>query len=245
MVYSTHGRVFEMKKRVAAGGGREVDGIVTAVYEALYDRFGAQGWWPVTASGEAEARYSGGPACDGQRFEVAAGAVLTQNTSWANASRAVGNLVRRGALDPESILSMDVKMLAELIKSSGYYNRKASILKGLAGHFSPDAEISRESLLALSGIGPETADSIMLYAFGEPLFVVDAYTMRVFSRIGLIVPEERYENVRAFFEGNLPVDAAIFQEYHALIVKLAKEYCRRNPLCDGCPLYPLCGRKSA
>jgi endonuclease-3 related protein len=234
-----------MKKRAAAGGGREAAGIVAAIYAALYDRFGPQGWWPVTASGETEARYSGGPACDGQRFEVAAGAVLTQNTSWANASRAVGNLVRLGALDPESIHSMDVKMLAELIRSSGYYNRKAVILKELAGRFLPGVKITRESLLSLSGIGPETADSIMLYAFGEPFFVVDAYTMRVFSRIGLIVPGERYENVRAFFEGNLPVDAAIFQEYHALVVKVAKEFCRRNPLCGGCPLYPLCRRKAA
>ena len=234
-----------MKQRASVGDGNKGDGIVTAIYAALYNRFGPQGWWPVTAGGETQARYSGGPICDGQRFEVAAGAVLTQNTSWANASRAVGNLVRRGALDPESILSMDLTLLAELIRPSGYYNRKAAILKGLAGRFPPRAEITRESLLAVSGIGPETADSIMLYAFGKPFFVVDAYTMRVFSRVGLIVPGERYENVRAFFEGNLPTDAGIFQEYHALIVKLAKEFCRRNPLCDGCPIYPLCGRKSA
>ncbi|MCU0638488.1 MAG: hypothetical protein MUF59_01240 [Candidatus Krumholzibacteria bacterium] len=234
-----------MKKRAAAGGGKEAAGIVTAVYETLYDRFGPQGWWPVTAGGETEARYSGGPVCDGQRFEVAAGAVLTQNTSWANASRAVGNLVRRGALDPESILSMDVRVLAELIKPSGYYNRKAVILKELAACFPPRAEITRESLLAVSGIGPETADSIMLYAFGEPFFVVDAYTIRVFSRIGLIVPGECYENVRTFFEGNLPADAGIFQEYHALIVKVAKEFCRRKPLCGGCPLNPHCGRETA
>ncbi len=234
-----------MKKRAVVGGGKDAAGIVTAVYETLYDRFGPQGWWPVTADGETEARYSGGPACDSQRFEVAAGAVLTQNTSWANASMAVSNLVRRGALDPESIHSMDVKTLAELIRSSGYYNRKAVILKELAGCFPQRAEITRESLLAVSGIGPETADSIMLYAFGEPFFVVDAYTMRVFSRIGLIAPGERYENVRAFFEGNLPADVGIFQEYHALIVKVAKEFCRRKPMCDGCPLYPLCGRELA
>lgn len=233
-----------MKKRAAARGGRDVAEIVTAVYAALYDRFGPQGWWPVTPRGETEAGYSGGPACDGQRFEVAVGAVLTQNTSWTNASMAVGNLVRRRALDPESIHSMDVKMLAELIKPSGYYNRKAAILKRLAGHFSSNGEITRESLLATSGIGPETADSIMLYAFGKTFFVVDAYTMRVFSRVGLIVPGERYENVRAFFERNLPADTGIFQEYHALIVKLAKEFCRRNPLCDGCPLYPICMRKA-
>lgn len=234
-----------MKKRTAAGGGGETARIVEGIYEALYDRFGPQGWWPVTAKGGTEARYSGGPACDDQRFEVAAGAVLTQNTSWANASRAVANLVRRGALDPESILSMDVKTLAELIRPSGYYNRKAAILKDLAGLFPARAEIARESLLALSGIGPETADSIMLYALGKPFFVVDAYTMRVFSRIGLIVPRETYENVRAFFEGNLPADVGIFQEYHALIVKVAKEFCRRSPLCNGCPIYPLCGRKAS
>ena len=234
-----------MKRRLETSRERDATEVITAVYAALYGRFGPQGWWPVTAAGETEAAYSGGPTDEGQRFEVAAGAVLTQNTAWANASKAVGNLLRAGALDPESILSMEAAGLAELIRPSGYYNRKAVILKRLAALFRPRAEITRESLLSISGIGPETADSIMLYAFGKPFFVVDAYTMRVFARIGLIEPAEGYEAVRAFFEECLPADSGIFQEYHALIVKLAKDFCRRKPVCGGCPLLSLCERKRA
>ncbi len=234
-----------MKKDNGRAGRGGMSGPVISIYEILYEYFGPQGWWPVTAAGETKARYSGGPVTDDQRFEVAAGAVLTQNTSWTNASGAVENLIRAGALDPVSIASMDVKTLAGLIKPSGYYNRKAAILKMLAGFFSRRPEVTRESLLAISGIGPETADSIMLYAFGRPFFVVDAYTMRVFSRLGLAGPRDGYESVRSFFERNLPGEAGIYQEYHALIVMFAKQFCRKNPLCEDCPLFSACRRKTA
>lgn len=180
-----------------------------------------------------------------QRFEIAVGAVLTQNTAWSNAAKALGKLKKAGKLNPGSIIETDLNELAEIIRSSGYYNMKAKKLKALAEYFSSEKEITRGSLLDVYGIGPETADSIMLYACGEPLFIVDAYTRRIFSRTGLVDESLPYERIRKYFESQLPRDAGLYGEYHALIVEHAKNFCRSTPDCGECPLRDECGFRSA
>ncbi len=209
-------------------------------FALLQRRYGPRNWWPVTPSGKSAPEYRGGPVNDGQRFEVAAGAVLTQNTSWKNASAAIENLNREGILSAERIFKAQESRLAEIIRPSGYYNMKAKKLRALAGFFLEGKKVSRESLLEVHGVGPETADSILLYAYGVPVFVVDSYTGRMFSRIGMIEVGAGYEKTRAFFEGNLPSDIKLFQEYHALIVEHCKSVCRKTPLCAQCALAGLC-----
>lgn len=201
------------------------------VYRALLDRFGPQGWWPARSA-----------------FEVMVGAILTQNTSWANVERAISNLRRARALSPRTIARMRLDRLARLVRPSGYYNQKAARLRGfvrwmLARHGSV-AEMERArpgrlraELLSLKGIGPETADSILLYALGKPSFVIDAYTRRVLARLGLASGEEPYEELRDLFERNLHKSQELYNEYHALLVALGKNLCRpRNPRCGECPL---------
>ena len=209
-----------------------------AIYRRLFSRFGPQHWWP----GETP-------------FEVAVGAILTQNTSWANASRAVGELKRRGLLDPRRLDRVPVRRLAGLIRSSGYFNQKAKRLKIFLGYLLkryggdiermkqiPLAQL-REELLTLSGIGPETADSILLYALGKPIFVVDAYTRRVLARHSLIPWDAPYQQIQALFMSKGGVSrrsqVAYFNEYHALIVQLGKTLCRTDPKCYECPLRPI------
>lgn len=215
------------------------------IYEMLLAEYGPQGWWPVTPPGERTPRYTGGPSGHAQRFEVAVGALLTQNTSWLNASRAIERLNDARLLGPDTIVGTDERVLARLIRPAGYFNQKAKRLKTLARFFAEGQEVTRESLLALEGVGPETADSILLYGFGEPLFVVDAYTRRIFGRLGLLDVGAPYERMRELFEGALPRDAALFQEYHALIVEHAKRCCRKRPLCGECPLADLCAAAGA
>ena len=217
---------------------------LAAVYRLLLEHYGPRGWWPVTPPGGDRPAYSGGPRSDAQRFEVAAGAILTQNTAWSNAEKALVNLAREGSLDPAGVLALGRRRLAALLRPSGYFNQKAERLEALARFFLEGPAPSREALLAIRGIGPETADSIMLYAWSAPFFVVDAYTRRVFTRVGETGPGWPYEKVRSLFERRLPRDAALYQEYHALIVEHARSICRRTPLCDRCPVSPLCERSS-
>ena len=225
------------KERTEGDSGLYID-----IYRALRRAYGPQRWWPVTPSGALEPAYTGGPSTPAQVFEVAAGAVLTQNTAWKNASRAIVNLNRAGRLDPEAICGIDEAELAELIRPSGYFNQKARRLKILARHLAAAERITREGLLDLEGIGPETADSIMLYAFGEPYFVVDAYTRRIFERIGVIDGASPYEEIRKRFESNLPRRASLYREYHALIVEHGKRSCRRVLLCEHCTITGFCAR---
>lgn len=204
---------------------------LTAMYERLLERFEPQGWWPG----------------DG-RFEIIVGAILTQNTNWQNVEKAIANLKRAGSLTPEGLYAMEIERLAELIRPAGYYNIKAQrlrhFLEWLFGRFEGDLDAAaalsterlREALLAIKGIGPETADSICLYAFDKPVFVVDAYTARILGRHGMIWPEAGYEEIREFFESGLERDVRLFNEFHALLVRLGKEYCKPRPLCAGCPL---------
>jgi len=209
--------------------------LIRGIYERLYERFGPQHWWPG----------------DG-RFEIIVGAILTQNTSWRNVERAIERLRHAEALSPQAMAAMPIERLAELIRPAGYYNLKARRLMALVdwlmdrfdGDLSGPEAMStaalRQELLGIRGIGPETADSILLYAFDRPVFVVDAYTARVAVRHGLIDADGAdYAGLQAVFADALPADAALFNEYHALLVRLGKEYCKRRPRCGGCPLEDL------
>jgi len=220
------------------------NGLFIKAYRALRRVYGPQHWWPVTPPGEFEPAYTGGPCSPEQVFEVAAGAVLTQNTAWKNAAKAIVNLNRAGVLDPAAIRDIDERELAHLVRPSGYYNQKARRLKTLADYFIGADVVTREALLRLGGVGPETADSIMLYAFGRPYFVVDAYTRRIFGRMGAIDGGSSYESIRETFERSLPRRISLYREFHALIVEHGKRSCRRNPLCAACVLADLCGWKN-
>jgi len=205
------------------------------IYNILLVSFGHRKWWP----GETP-------------FEVMVGAVLTQNTSWSNVEKAISEMKIRGFLTSKKLACADMREVEDAIKSSGYYRQKAERIVLLAKHVErygslnemfakPLAEL-REEVLSLKGVGPETADSILLYAAEKPVFVVDAYTRRVFSRIGILpnAEEMNYEEVRSFFEENLPADVRIFNDFHAQIVELAKRFCKKKPVCAGCPLEGRC-----
>lgn len=200
-------------------------------YQAMLDRYGPQRWWP----GETA-------------FEVLVGAVLTQNTSWVNVEKGIANLKNAGKLDAHAIDALSHEQLAELIRPAGYFNVKAKRLKNLIrwlcaeheGRIESLEEYSidrlREELLAINGIGRETADAIVLYALSKPTFVIDAYTWRILVRHKLIGPESDYEEMKDFFERNLVQDAALFNEYHALLVQVGKDHCKPRARCEGCPL---------
>ena len=204
------------------------------VYKTLFEFFGSQNWWPAD-----------------DRFEVCIGAILTQNTSWSNVEKAIENLKRNGCLSPEKILEIDVDILKNLIRPAGFYNQKAERLKIFSrfllesGGFEVLSRLPvyrlRDKLLSLKGIGKETADSIILYAFDKPIFVVDAYTKRLFFRLGLIESERmEYDTLRKMVEGDVPKKVSIYNEFHALIVKECKEFCRKKPICEGCPVIEMC-----
>jgi endonuclease-3 related protein len=206
-----------------------------ALYEQLHAAHGAQDWWPADSP-----------------FEVAVGAVLTQNTAWTNVERAIAGLKAAGMLSCEAILAATHEELAERIRPAGYFNVKARRLRhlcvfladkgGLEALASLPTRTLRPALLAVNGIGPETADDILLYALDRPVFVIDAYTRRLLVRHGLASGTEDYETLRAGFERALPADVALFKEYHALIVEHAKQACRRRPRCGDCALVETCGR---
>jgi endonuclease-3 related protein len=206
------------------------------VYERLLAHHGRQDWWPAETA-----------------FEVMIGAVLTQNTAWANVERALRGLRRELPLTPEALTEVSAQRLAELIRPAGYFNVKARRLQAFCAELiaagGEDALSRLETgalrrwLLAIHGVGPETADDILLYAFGRPVFVVDAYTRRLFQRLGMIDGDEPYERIRARFEQALRADAALYNEYHALIVQHGKHPCRaRAPRCAECALSALCPR---
>jgi endonuclease-3 related protein len=202
------------------------------VFDLLFAYFGPQHWWP----GETA-------------IEIVVGAVLTQNTNWSNVTKAIRNLQNAGALSYQVLLEMSMAELAGYIRPSGYYNIKSKRLKNLLFMIrdryegdllrllSDETHAARSSLLAVQGIGPETADSILLYAGDHPVFVVDAYTHRIFSRHGLIAEESDYQSMQEEFTCRLPVSSALYNEYHALLVMLGKNFCKKtNPLCGQCPL---------
>ncbi len=237
---------------------------IVKVYNILLGTYGPQGWWPVTRKDHPE--YFPGsydhPKNEKEAWEIMVGAILTQNTAWKNVEKALTNLIKAKCLDVKCIARMSKKELAELIRPAGYYNQKADRLKTLAkymldkwggnlGKFfhRPVMEI-REELLNIKGIGKETADSIILYAGKRPIFVVDAYTRRIFYRLGLIPSErEEYDKIRetvekAFSKLNEEDKRIVFNEFHALLVEHAKQHCRKKPVCEGCPLGEGCKLKA-
>jgi len=201
------------------------------IFNLLYDAFGPRHWWPGDSP-----------------FEVIVGAILTQNTTWKNVEKAINNLKRANLLEPKALYRLPYEILVDLIHPVGFFNIKAKRLKAflnflfeefqgnLEEMFSLEMEGLRKKLLSIPGIGPETADSILLYAGGKPSFVVDAYTRRILSRHGLIHEEASYEEIRELFMDHLPSNVGLFNEYHALLVELGKRFCKTKPHCKGCPL---------
>ncbi len=201
------------------------------MFGLMFERFGTQHWWP-----------GDGP------FEVMVGAILTQNTNWSNVEKAIANLKRENLLSAGEIHAVPAERLAEYIRPAGYYNIKSVRLKNLAGMlaeqyacdifglFNEDIETQRRTLLSVKGIGPETADSIILYAAKKPVFVIDAYTYRILNRHNVVDEQVTYEELQDLFMSNLLPDHELFNEFHALIVRTGKEYCKKVPKCDNCPL---------
>ena len=201
------------------------------IYQKLLTCFGEQGWWPAQTP-----------------FEVVVGAVLTQNTAWRNVERAIENLKRDEVLTPEGLIEIEESRLSQLIRPAGYYNVKARRLKNvmdfLQREYGGDLKRMcteplsrlREKILKVKGVGFETADSILLYAVGKPIFVIDAYTKRIISRHKMISDGASYHEIQDFFMRNLPRDVELYKEFHALMVKLAKTFCKTKLLCKGCPL---------
>jgi endonuclease III related protein len=203
------------------------------VYLRLHEHYGHQHWWPAE-----------------DEFEIIIGAILTQNTSWSNVEKAIDNLKQQGFCNPHALAELEADRLAQLIRSSGYFNQKARRLKTIAGWYLEQGGLSglrqlsqselRQQLLSLNGVGDETADDICLYAFNHPLFVIDAYTRRLFSRLSLLNSEHSYSSLQQLFHQHLSADAACYQQYHALIVAHAKQHCRKKPVCALCPLEVSC-----
>lgn len=207
------------------------------IYDKLLESYGPQGWWPAKT-----------------RFEVIVGAILTQNTSWKNVEAVISDLEERDLIDPKALDGIEVKGLAQLIRKTGYFNQKAKKIRAFLDYFRKysfdldtmmraDKDKLRAELLGVWGIGPETADAILLYALDKPVFVVDAYTRRAFSRMGIVDSKISYEDLRAFFEQRLPPDLEFFREFHALIDELAKRECKPKPQCKDCPVSTMCARK--
>lgn len=201
------------------------------IYKQLYKAFGPQHWWPGDTP-----------------FEVAVGAILTQNTNWGNVEKAINNLKKERALSAKAIHEMPVNKLASLIRPAGYFNIKAKRLKAFINFLMNDYHGSmeklkkedmyslRHKLLHINGIGPETADSILLYALDKPVFVIDAYTKRVLSRHNILGYGESYEKFQELFHSFLKKDLQLFNEYHALFVRVGKTFCKTKPICEECPL---------
>jgi endonuclease III related protein len=223
------------------------------IYLSLISYFGNQYWWPI------DRKYHKKNNCD-SRFEIIIGAILTQNTAWSNVEKALFNLKENKTLDLKNLLETNETDLKKMIKPSGFFNQKAKRLKITANFFkekyngsfdkffNQDTNVIRKQLLDLNGIGPETADSILLYAGCKPVFVVDAYTKRLCKRIPLNT-ECSYNHIQSFFEHNLEKNFSendlveIYQEFHALIVELAKNFCKTKPDCKNCPISDKCEKK--
>ena len=217
------------------------------IYQLLYDKFGPQNWWPIMPYDGRDTRDENQQA----KIEIITGAILTQNTSWTNVEKAIKNLKETNNLSTEKLYQLETPQLALLIKSAGYYNIKANRLKNfinwlyenydgdLSNLESLDTDSFRTELLSIKGIGRETADSILLYAYNRPIFVIDAYTARITVRHELVEPGADYEQLRDFFESNLPQDVKLYNEFHALLVRLGNEFCKPKPKCPDCPLEQL------
>lgn len=202
---------------------------LAGVHDRLLAHYGQQQWWPAEDD-----------------FEVMVGAVLTQNTSWTNVEKAIAALREAGLLSATALLECDPQVLAGLLRPVGYFNVKTKRLRNFCGWYRQQGgevgmagqatDALREGLLAVNGVGPETADDILLYALRRPVFVIDTYTRRLFGRLGLLDPDAGYETLRSEFERQLDGEVGLYSEYHALIVQHGKDVCRARPRCDGCLL---------
>lgn len=206
---------------------------ITTIYHLLLKYYGSQSWWPAD-----------------DHFEVMLGAILTQNTAWTNVEKAIDNLKQHDLCDSEALVKIDQQQLASLVRPAGYFNQKAERIKSFAmwyrqqgGYDSlneiPQSQL-RDLLLSLKGIGDETADDILLYAFHRPSFVIDSYIRRIFSRLDLCTGTEKYTQLQLKIQQQVPLDVDLYQQYHALIVAHAKRHCHKKPLCQGCPLALQC-----
>lgn len=217
----------------------DISKLLIKIYKLLRKRFGYLNWWPAETP-----------------LEMAIGAILTQNVAWDNVEKSIRRLKERGLLEIESILNTDPKIIKECISPSGYYNIKYNRLISLLLFIKNELEgniqnlkkyslkLAREKLLLVNGVGKETADSILLYAVNFPIFVVDAYTKRAFYRIGVLKsPNMDYDEVQSIFMNNLKKDVRLFNDYHAQIVELSKNYCKKKPLCESCPLFSICRKR--
>jgi len=225
----------------------------------LLKSFGPQGWWPTTPSSKTHPIYTPGKKhhsnSENQKLEICLGAILTQNTNWKNVVKAISALKRTHNLGIKPLLKIKQNQLEKIIKPSGYFRQKARRLKifinevrhetgGHLGKFlSGPTQKIREKLLLINGIGPETADSILLYAQGHSLFVVDAYTKRIGVRWGVLKGDETYSEVQSLFSAAYPKSSQVYGEVHALLVKLAVDFCRKSPDCPRCPLKIRCQKK--
>lgn len=201
------------------------------MFNLLLNHYGPRNWWPAETE-----------------LEMMIGAVLTQNTNWKNVKKALENLKKDGLLSLDNLFTVTASELAQEIRPAGYYNIKAKRLKNLINYIADryngdlsalledDTQDLRQGLLSVNGIGPETADSILLYAANRPIFVIDAYTHRILYRHEMTEEQSTYQELQELFMDNLPEDSSLFNEFHALIVETAKDYCRKKPLCDRCPL---------
>ncbi|NLO75864.1 MAG: endonuclease III domain-containing protein, partial [Clostridia bacterium] len=204
------------------------------VYKILLSTYGKRNWWPAQTA-----------------FEMMVGAILTQNTVWTNVEKAIANFGE--SLSPQFIEAASLEELADIIRPSGYYNQKAIYLKALTAWFKKydydpekvrkkQGQVLRQELLEVKGVGRETADSILTYALDKPFFIVDAYTKRILSRLGYELPTT-YDQIRLQIEESVPKDLYLYNEFHALIVEHAKQYCQKKPICEGCPLQTFCAKK--
>jgi endonuclease-3 related protein len=220
----------------------ELQNKIETVYSSLMNFYGPQGWWPVmshnghnpTMSGDFRGYHPGDysfPRSEKQVFEICIGAILTQNTAWTNVEKALLNLSEAERLSPRRILHGDGPTLQELIRPAGYYNQKSGYIANFTAlYLSRKGKVpERTELLSCKGIGPETADSMLLYAFGQPEFVIDAYTHRIGAHLKLCKKECSYLELKRLFQDNLPADVILFQEYHALLVEHAKRYYSKKP----------------
>lgn len=224
-------RAIDFEKRKDTILSASTDQRLMAMYKILLKHFGPQNWWPGDST-----------------FEMMVGAVLTQNTNWKNVEKALDNLKSDGLVSVDAIHKIPLPELAEKIRPAGYFNIKAKRLKNLIQFIweqydgdldallNEGTQTLREGLLSVKGVGPETADSMVLYAAERPVFVIDTYTHRILSRHGMVDNEVSYYDLQEIFMNDLPEDAALFNEFHALIVRTGKEFCRKTPLCSECPL---------
>ncbi|MBN2441994.1 MAG: hypothetical protein JXJ04_11625 [Spirochaetales bacterium] len=232
------------------------------IYRRLYSHYGPRGWWPIRTRAGTPGFDTKGyhkndfsiPQSSQDLFEIIVGAILTQNTTWTNVEKTLESMKSQSLLEPSYLHDTKTEDLASVIRSSGYYNQKAKKLKIITSfllqgdYLNNSHSPERQDLLAVWGIGPETADSILLYGFNKPYFIIDTYTKRILRRLHYITGNESYNELQDLFiieknDNEAMYTVRYFNEYHALIVEHAKNFCKKKPVCDGCPISEFCGKR--